>query len=150
MSAAIIAILAGVAINGGFINSEHDSLSRYLPQIAERARDAVTLRDLLRRTSGIETTSEEIRVTLKGHPLRTPLSGISINDDRYFHNANINYHILRIALTEICKKPLNKLIEDTLWKPLGLENASIIATGYCCLFATARSLLKIGTLFLNQ
>ena len=151
MAKTIIAILVGVAIDDGFINSEHDSISQYLPQIAERAGDAVTLRDLLRHTSGIETAAKDIRATLKGHPLRTPLSEISFSGDRSFHYDNINYHLLSLVLTEIYKKPLNQLIDDKLWKPLGLEGASIINTaGYCCLFATARSWLEIGTLFLKQ
>ena len=151
MTKAIIAILVGVAIDDGFISSEHDSISQYLPQITERAGDAVTLRDLLRHTSGIETASQDIRATLKGHPLRTPLSEISFNGDRSFHYDNINYHLLSLVLTEIYEKPLNQLIDDKLWKPLGLEGASIINTaGYCCLFATAKSWLAIGTLFLNQ
>ena len=151
MSKAIIAILIGVAIDDGFINSEHDAISRYLPQIGERAGDAVTLRDLLRHTSGIETEAKDIRATLKGHPLETPLSKISFNGDRSFNYDNINYHLLSLVLTEIYKKPLNQLIDDKLWKPLGLEGASIINTaGYCCLFATARSWLEIGTLFLGQ
>ena len=151
MAKAIIAILVGVAIDDGLINSEHDSISQYLPQIAERAEDAVTLRDLLRHTSGIETASQDIRATLKGDPLQTPLSEISFNGDRSFHYDNINYHLLSLVLTEIYQKPLNQLIDDKLWKPLALEGASIINTaGYCCLFATARSWLEIGALFLSQ
>ena len=64
MVKAIIAILVGVAIDDGFIDSEYDSVSQYLPQIAERAGDPVTLRDLLRHTSGIETESKDIWATL--------------------------------------------------------------------------------------
>jgi CubicO group peptidase (beta-lactamase class C family) len=151
MAKAIIAILVGVAIDDGFINSEHDSIFQYLPQITDRTGDAVTLRDLLRHTSGIETAAQDIRATLKGHPLKTPLSEISFNGDRSFHYDNINYHLLSLVLTEIYEKPLNQLIDDKLWKPLGLEGASIINTaGYCCLFSTARSWLEIGTLFLIQ
>ncbi|MDA9671494.1 beta-lactamase family protein [bacterium] len=151
MTKVIIAILIGVAIDDGFINSEHDSVSRYLPQIAERAGHAVTLRDLLRHTSGIETAAKDIKATLRGHPLRTALSEIPFNGDRSFHYDNINYHLLSIVLTEIYKKPLNQLIDDKLWKPLGLEGAAIINTaGYCCLFASASSWLEIGSLFLNK
>ncbi len=151
MTKAIIAILVGIAIDDGFINSEHDSISRYLPQIVERSGDTVTLRDLLRHTSGIETVSKDIWATLKGASLITPLSEISFNGDRSFHYDNINYHLLSLVLTGIYKKPLNQLIDDKLWTPLGLEPAAIINTaGYCCLFATARSWLEIGALFLNQ
>ena len=151
MTKAIIAILVGIAIDDGLINSERDSISQYLPQIVERAEDAITLRDLLRHTSGIETASKDIRATLSGHPLITPLSEISFNGDRSFHYDNINYHLLGLALTEIYKKPLHQLIDEKLWEPLGLEEAAIINTaGYCCMFATARSWLEIGTLFFNQ
>ena len=37
MTKAIIAILVGIAIDDGLINSESDSISQYLPQIVERA-----------------------------------------------------------------------------------------------------------------
>ena len=151
MTKAIIALLVGIAIDDGLINSERDSISQYLPQIVERAEYAITLRDLLRHTSGIETVSKDIRATLSGHPLITPLSEISFNGDRSFHYDNINYHLLGLVLTEIYKKPLHQLIDEKLWEPLGLEEAAIINTaGYCCMFATARSWLEIGTLFFNQ
>ncbi len=151
MTKAIIAILIGIAIDDGLIDSERDSISQYLPQIVERAEDVITLRDLLRHTSGIETVSKDIRATLRGHPLITPLSEISFNGDRSFHYDNINYHLLGLLLTEIYNKPLHRLINEKLWEPLGLEEAAIINTaGYCCMFATARSWLEIGTLFLNE
>ena len=151
MTKAIIAILVGIAIDEGLINSERDSISQYLPQIVERAEDAITLRDLLRHTSGIETVSKDIRATLRGHSLITPLSEISFNGDRSFHYDNINYHLLSLMLTEIYGKPLHRLIGEKLWEPLGLEEAAIINTaGYCCMFATARSWLEVGTLFLDQ
>lgn len=150
MTKVIVAILIGVAIDDGFINSENDSISQYLPQIVQRSGDPVTVRDLLRHTSGIETTFKDIRATLKGSPLITPLSEISFNGDRSFHYDNINYHLLSLVLQKIYKKPLNQLINDKLWNPLKLEGATVINTaGYCCIFATARSWLEIGTLFVN-
>lgn len=150
MTKTIIAILIGVAIDEGVINSEKDSISRYLPEIAQRPLDPVTLRDLLRHTSGIQSASNDIRATLKGNPLITPLSEISFNGDRLFRYDNINYHLLSLVLKNIYKKPLNQLIVDKIWQPLKLEEASVINTaGYCCMFATARSWLKLGNLFLN-
>jgi len=150
MTKAIVAILIGVAIDEGHINSEKDSISQYLPQITQRSEDPITLRDLLRHTSGIESASKDITATLKGNPLITPLSEISFNGDRLFRYDNINYHLLSLVLKNIYKQPLNQLIENKLWQPLKLEEASVINTaGYCCMFATARSWLEIGTLFLN-
>jgi len=149
MTKAIVAILIGVAIDEGLINSEKDSISQYLPQITQRSEDPITLRDLLRHTSGIESASKDITATLKGNPLITPLSEISFNGDRLFRYDNVNYHLLSLVLKNIYKQPLNQLIENKLWQPLKLEEASVINTaGYCCIFATARSWLEIGTLFL--
>ena len=150
MTKTIVAILIGVAIDDGFINSEKDSISRYLPEIVQQPENSVTLRDLLRHTSGIKSASLDIRATLKGNPLITPLSEISFDGDRLFRYDNMNYHLLSLVLRNIYKKPLNQLIADKIWHPLKLEEASVInTTGYCCVFATARSWLEIGNLFLN-
>ena len=150
MTKTIVAILIGVAIDDGFINSEKDSISRYLPEIVQQPENPVTLRDLLRHTSGIKSASIDIRATLKGNPLVTPLSEISFDGDRLFRYDNMNYHLLSLVLRTIYKKPLNQLIADKIWHPLKLEEASVInTTGYCCVFATARSWLEIGNLFLN-
>jgi len=150
MTKAIVAILIGIAIDEGLINSETDSISQYLPQITQPSENPVTLRDLLRHTSGIESASKDIIATLKGNSLITPLSEISFNDERLFRYDNINYHLLSLVLTNIYKQPLNQLIENKLWQPLTLEEASVINTaGYCCMFATARSWLEIGDLFLD-
>ena len=150
MTKTIIAILIGIAIDEGLINSEKDAISLYLPEIQQHPSDLVTLRDLLRHTSGIQSTAEDLRATLGGNTLITPLSEISFKGDRSFHYDNINYHLLSLALTNVYKKPLNRLIEDKLWHPLNLEKAAIINTaGYCCVFAAARSWLEIGNLFLN-
>ena len=150
MAKAIVAILIGVAIDEGLINSEQDPISMYLPQITHPPEDPITLRDLLRHTSGIESAFKDIAATLKGNPLITPLSEISFNGDRSFRYDNINYHLLSLVLKKLYKKPLNQLIENKLWEPLKLEEASVINTaGYCCMFATARSWLEIGRLFLN-
>ena len=150
MTKTIVAILIGVAIDDGFINSEKDSISRYLPEIVQQPENPVTLRDLLRHTSGIKSASIDIRATLKGNPLVTPLSEISFDGDRLFRYDNMNYHLLSLVLRNIYKKPLNQLITAKIWHPLKLEEASVInTTGYCCVFATARSWLEMGNLFLN-
>ena len=150
MTKTIVAILIGVAIDDGFINSEKDSISRYLSEIVQRPENPVTLRDLLRHTSGIKSASIDIRATLKGNPLVTPLSEISFDGDRLFRYDNMNYHLLSLVLRNIYKKPLNQLIADKIWHPLKLQEASVInTTGYCCVFATARSWLEMGNLFLN-
>ena len=151
MAKNIIALMIGIAIDEGKIQSENDSVSHYLPEIVITNNEGLTIRDLLRHTSGIQSASEDLSATLKGKGLVTPLAEISFNGDRAFRYDNINYHLLNLILGRIYKQPLNHLIEEKLWFPLGLEDAAIInSTGYCCLFATARSWLGIGNLYLNE
>ncbi|MDG2047574.1 MAG: serine hydrolase [Halioglobus sp.] len=151
MAKNIIALMIGIAIDEGEIQSENDSISLYLPEIATSTNARLTVRDLLRHTSGIQSTIKDLSATLKGKGLATPLAEISFNGDRAFHYDNINYHLLNLILVRIYEQPLNRLIEEKLWQPLRLEDAAIINTaGYCCLFATARSWLGIGNLYLNQ
>jgi len=147
----IIALLIGIAIDEGHIESENDSVSRYLPEIVINDDEELSVRDLLRHTSGIQSTSADLTATLKGKALVTPLAEISFNGDRAFRYDNINYHLLNLILKGLYQQPLNRLIEEKLWLPLGLEDAAIInSAGYCCLFATARSWLGIGNLYLGQ
>jgi CubicO group peptidase (beta-lactamase class C family) len=151
MAKNIIALMIGIAIDEGKIQSENDSVSHYLPEIVITNNEGLTVRDLLRHTSGIQSTSEDLSATLKGNGLVTPLAEISFNGDRAFRYDNINYHLLNLILGRIYKQPLNRLIEEKLWLPLGLEDAAIInSAGYCCLVATARSWLAIGNVYLSQ
>lgn len=151
MAKNIVALMIGIAIDEDKIQSENESVVRYLPEIVIANGQTLTLRDLLRHTSGIESTAEDLSATLKGKSLVTPLAEISFNGERSFRYDNINYHLLTLILTRIYNQPLNRLIEEKLWLPLGLEDAAIInSTGYCCLFATARSWLGIGNLYLNE
>lgn len=148
MAKSIIAILIGVAIDDGLIDSETDSISRYLPELSQQS-SRVDIRDLLRHTSGIQSTIKDTRATLNNTLLDLTNRHLSFSDDREFRYDSMNYHLLMLILKRLYQIPINKLIEEKIWQPLVLEDASIVTSaGYCCLFATAQSWLAIGNLFL--
>jgi CubicO group peptidase (beta-lactamase class C family) len=150
MAKTIIAILVGVAIDDGLINSETDLISLYLPELRIEQYARVEIRDLLRHTSGIQSTHRDIRATLNSKFLDLANRELSFSGDRAFRYDNINYHLLTLILQRLYQKPINELIEEKVWRPLELEGASIVTSaGYCCLFATAQSWLAIGNLYLN-
>ena len=149
MAKSIIAILIGVAIDDGVIDSETDSISRYLPELSQQS-SRVEIRDLLRHTSGIQSSITDMQTTLNNKALDLADGSLSFTADRAFRYDNMNYHLLMLILNRLYKIPINKLIEEKIWQPLGLEDASIVTSaGYCCLFATAQSWLAIGNLFLS-
>ena len=149
MAKSIIAILIGVAIDDGLIDSETDSISRYLPELSQQS-SRVDIRDLLRHTSGIQSSINDMQTTLNNKALDLTDGNLSFTADRGFRYDNMNYHLLMLMLNRLYKIPINKLIEEKIWQPLVLEDASIVTSaGYCCLFATAQSWLAIGNLFLS-
>ena len=151
MAKNIIAMLVGIAIEEGLIGSEKDPVITYVPELNLADASSPNIRDLLRHTSGIQSTLSDIQLTLKNHLIERPLGDIIFSEKKEFHYDNMNYYLLNLILSRVYKKEINEIIEDEIWRPMELDRAQIInKTGYCCLFATARSWLAIGSLYLNR
>ncbi len=151
MAKNIVAMLVGIAIEKSLIGSEKDPVITYIPELSLANASNTNIRDLLRHTSGIQSTLSDIQWTLKNHLIERPLGDIIFSEKREFYYDNMNYYLLRVILSRVYGKEINEIIEDNIWRPMELERAQIINnTGYCCLFATARSWLAIGGLYLNK
>ena len=150
MAKSVIAILIGIAIDDGLINSETDLINLYLPELELEQYKPIEIRDLLRHSSGIQSNNADMRNTLNNKLLDLSIRELSFGGDRAFSYDNINYHLLMLILQRLYQKPINEIIEAKVWQPLRLDDASMVSSaGYCCLFATAQSWLAIGNLFLN-
>ena len=150
MAKSVIAILIGIAIDDKLINSEKDLISNYLPELTSSKYNRVEIRDLLRHTSGIQSTNRDLQDTLNNKLLNLSTRDLLFSGDKSFSYDNMNYHLLMLILQRLYQKPINEIIEAKVWQSLKLEDASMVtSTGYCCLFATAKSWLAIGNLFLN-
>ena len=150
MAKSVIAILIGIAIDDELINSEKDPISIYLSELTSSKYNRVEIRDLLRHTSGIQSSNRDLQDTLNNKLLNLSTRDLLFSDDKSFSYDNMNYHLLMLILQRLYQKPINEIIEAKVWQSLRLENASMVtSSGYCCLFATAKSWLAIGNLFLN-
>lgn len=150
MAKSVIAILIGIAIDDELINSEKDPISIYLPELMSSKHNRVEIRDLLRHTSGIQSSNRDLQDTLNNKLLNLSTRDLLFSDDKSFSYDNMNYHLLMLILQRLYQKPINEIIEAKVWQSLRLEDASMVtSSGYCCLFATAKSWLAIGNLFLN-
>ena len=147
----LVALLIGIAIDDGHIASQHSNIQIYLPELNINGDRKVSIRDLLNHRSGLLSDNSDLEKTLAGNSLADLLPAMQFRDNRVFNYNNINYHLLSLILSRAYKKPLSLLIEEKLWKPLELERAGIVENnGYCCLFATARSWLALGQLYLDK
>ncbi len=150
MTKTVIALLIGIAIDEGLIESEEQSLSDFLPELSiDESIGIISLRSMLRQESGMHDEFSLVFSSLKGEAI--DLAEVEFQEDKRFVYSNVNYYLLSLVLRRLYQKDLSQILSDKLWKPMKLSNAGVInSTGYCCIFATARSWLALGELLMNK
>ena len=134
MAKSVIAILIGIAIDDELINSEKDPISIYLPELTSSKYNRVEIRDLLRHTSGIQSSNRDLQDTLNNKLLNLSTRDLLFSDDKSFSYDNMNYHLLMLILQRLYQKPINEIIEAKVWQSLRLEDASIVTSSGLLLF----------------
>ena len=165
MHKSVVALLVGVAIAEGHIASADDPVSRYLPEWAEDERAAITIRQALWQSSGIDFPTfafgslgpmmglligQDMRpTTLAQMPVEPPATRFEYN--------SINPLILGLVIENATGRPYAEYLSEALWKPLGagdgwvqMDTAGGMARSYCCLDIPARSWLRLGLLHLEN
>lgn len=151
MSKTVTALLIGIAMDNGLIESEHQPIREFLPELPPAPGEPLTIRDLLQQQSGMHDALPDVLTTLNNNSLEATLNELEFEEDRTFTYSNINYYLLRLILTRVNQQPLNVILSEQLWQPMQLQSAQVInQTGYCCVFASARSWLALAELFLNN
>lgn len=127
--------MIGAAISDGLIGSVDDPVIEYIPEIAGRGLDQLTIRNLIRMDTGIEYK----------HNFEIPFFRIPFGDDaRTYYGGNLhrvafsvrpsaspigpafrynNYHPLLegIIIERVTRMPVAKYLEQKIWKPMGAE-----------------------------
>lgn len=165
MHKSVVALLVGIAIEQGHIGSVDDSASLYLTEWADDERAQITLKHMLRQTSGLRFSSVGFRTIIgflrmmigpdvTAETLYQPLEAEP--GTRFDYNTAIPQN-MGLLLQRATGMPYAEYLSQVLWQPLGVPDALVHLdseekgmprTG-CCLDATARSWLRIGLLHLN-
>ena len=125
--------LIGIALGEGHIGSVDDSITDYLPELAERdaAFTEITIRDVLRMAAGLDY--QEIRWWLFNgdDPLTTyypdqreiALENINIVDPpgQYFNYNKYHPQLLGMILERTTGMSVTEYTQTRLWDPLGME-----------------------------
>jgi CubicO group peptidase (beta-lactamase class C family) len=153
----------GIALKEGHIRSIDDSVTRYLPELRSSGYAGVSIRNLLRMSSGIDwdEKSDAIRLQLAAAAGR-PLSTIAAQQVRgqkpgtAFNYTSMNTYVLSMLIHRVTGVPYHRYVESKIWKPAGMESTVRIGNdrhgeslGYCCYFATARDFARFGLLYLR-
>lgn len=152
--------MLGVAIDSGLIKSVQQPICDFFPELDKNKLGKVTIEHLLRHTSGIRFKSA-------GHQYYT--YNITRQYNKYlrcrwepgtkFYYDNANSQTLGILLQRVYKKDLAQVLEETIWKPCGMEypiswsvdsRYNGMVKAFCCLNGVARDFAKLGRLYLNQ
>jgi CubicO group peptidase (beta-lactamase class C family) len=169
MAKSITSLLVGIALDEGKIKSLDDPASQYVPAIADSAYGNISLRHLLRMSSGmlysenysgqddnarmqsyLEPQGAIAAINIfKGKPFHTPGSK--------FNYAGIESIVLNQVVAHATGQPVCQYMQDKLWGPIGAQDngtwqldGSGQAMGQMGFAATARDWVRLGLMIVND
>jgi CubicO group peptidase (beta-lactamase class C family) len=161
----LLALLIGIAIDEGNIQSIQDPLSQYLPEWGDDPRGKITLEDLLYMQSGLrndnrtDTISSDLVQLYIGSDVQKTALAIPLEcppGAEYVYN-NVNSQILGLVLERATGESFGDYLSSRLWQPLRnrdgfvwLDRAGGHAKSFCCFFATPQDWLRVGQMLLHQ
>lgn len=128
-----VSTLVGLAISDGFIKSEDDKITEYLPELIKKDTlfSKIAIKDLLSMSSGLAYSHDgfpsDDEFTYVSPDLRkTTLDNVRIEEPPATHWRYNNYNPLLIGmiLERTTGKSVAKYAEEKLWKNMGGSNAS--------------------------
>jgi len=163
-----VSVLTGIAIKEGVIKSVQQPVADFLPEFTELdpCHQAITIEHVLTMSTGLdwsESGADPFSDNAKGYygsnvrelsmdqPCRTPPG----QEFDYISGAT---QIMAEVLEAAYKRPLDELVGEKLWGPLGCEHTAWWGKdradgdykAFCCLYATARDFGRIGQLYLDS
>jgi CubicO group peptidase (beta-lactamase class C family) len=161
----LLALLIGIAIESGAIQSLQDPVGLYLPEWANDPRGDITLADLLYMQSGLENDnridtiqSDLVQLFMGANAHQTALQ-VTQQDPpgEVFDYSNFNSQILSLVLERATGESFANYLSTRLWQPLHnadgfvwLDRPGGNAKPFCCFFATAQDWARVGQMLLHQ
>lgn len=162
-----VATLVGIAINEGVIGGVHDTVTQYLPEMADQGFDQVTIANLLNMQSGIEFRENyrnpfsDVAKYYYGQDLNRYLTQLEVVNEpgQKTKYQSANTQILARILTKVTGQSLTSYLSEKIAGPIGMKppaSWSIDSEGsetekaFCCLNTTVRNFARFGRLYLNE
>lgn len=165
MAKSVTSILIGIAIKQGFINSEDDKITDYIPELAKKNPrfEQISIKDLLCMSSGIQYNedgfpSDDDFTYISPDLRQTALNNVIISKEpnkEWLYN-NYNPILLGIILERATQKSVSNFLEESLWNQIGTKQASwsLDETGFekmeSGFNAIPMDYVRIGRLMINQ
>lgn len=167
MAKSFVGTLVGMAVDRGAIKSTAELVIAYLPELAKNDErfNRLTIQQVLDMRSGFRFTERSFNPFSKitrsyyGADLKKMVGKLTMKREpgKVFEYQSINTQVLAFILERATGKPLQWLMQEWLWKPLGAESDALWSLdndehikAFCCLNATALDFAKLGRLYLNN
>ena len=171
MAKSLISIMIGIALDEGLIKSLDDPASRYTQRINESSYSKISIRSLLRMSSGVpfdggtagKTDNYYFDQALRFSGTSSVIKVLndaqrsSSNVGKKFNYANIETTVLAEVLRGATGKSICQFMQEKLWEPIGAEYDSWWATdslgnelGYAFFNATQFDFAKVAVMLANQ
>lgn len=161
-----ISMLTGIAMGEGKINSVFQPVGDFLPEYKEGCYAKINLWHLLTMSTGLdwsESGANPFSDNAKGY-YGTNVRELSLMQPcREEPGKELDYisgstQIMAEVLEAAYGKPLDELVREKIWTPLGCEHDAYWGKdredgdfkAFCCLYATARDFGRIGQLYLDS
>ena len=168
----ITSTLFGIALEDGKIKSIDDPVIKYLPELKVSGYNNVTLRQVLQMSSGIDATEDYLDPHssiqkfgvsfLRGVPsfmdyLKILKAKPNVVPGTIFDYESVNTEVLGIVIERSTGLPLNKYLQEKLWKKIGTQSDAFIfraksqinQCAFGCFNATLRDYGRFGLMMMN-
>lgn len=165
MHKSVMALLFGIAIDEGFIESVDEPAANYLTEWQDDDRSKITIRNMLqmahglaRAPGGFSPTGDNMKLMMGndwgGIALKAPAED---PPNSVFAYSNLNSQLLGLVLERAVGTPYAEFLETRLWSKVAESSAWVwldrpggLAKTSGSLFTPARNWLRLGLLHLNQ
>ena len=167
MSKTVLAMLLGIAVEDGHIESLDDPVGKYIREWASKPQGTATIRQALWMAAGLEqmSNSYEIRLFSRGvwynfgddfEGMILDLKQVDPPGTKFEYNNEEN-NVLGMVIERATGQRYADYLSEKLWQPLGLADASMFldreggsVMKSCCIFSRPYDWAKLGVLLMNR
>ena len=161
--------LVGTAVTDGSIKSIDDAVTDYVSELRGSGYEGVPIKHILQMSSGIDFSEEydDLESDINVLMLRLARGG-SLNEyvrnlksegpsGKKYYYASVDTQVLAMLLEQVTGKSIATLVEERIWRPLGMEFDAAWCVdnhgdeiAFAFLNATPRDYAKFGSLYLRK
>jgi CubicO group peptidase (beta-lactamase class C family) len=160
-------ILLGFAVAAGKV-ALTDSLDKFITEWRDDPRGRITVQQLASQVSGLEVApqlpvtvvegNKDLCLAYCGDVVRAALAyKYVLAPGSRFEYAQENMQLLALVIERALGVPLQTLLSERVWKPIGAANATLqldrpngVARVMCCMRATPRDWTRLGVLVVQD